>query len=236
MGRLINLIGVRFGELVVVSRAEDRKRNRYWNCVCDCGRPSVVAGVSLTRGRTKTCGHGVNAPKHGHAFTGKHTNEYKTWLAIKQRCFNKNHIAFCHYGGRGITMCQEWKDSFPAFFRDVGPKPSSNHSIDRIDNSKNYEPGNCKWATRSEQMNNTRAVKLVTIDGETKTVTEWCDILGLSKTMVRNRIHIGWTPEKALTTPKKKTGRKPKSTLSNHQSAADATLSARVSSEPRHCH
>lgn len=102
-----------------------------------------------------------------------HIREYATWQNIKRRCLTPGSSHYANYGGRGITVCQEWQVSFEAFYRDMGAKPSPNHSIDRIDNNGNYEPSNCRWATRLEQMNNTRANRRVEIDGRTQTLMEW---------------------------------------------------------------
>lgn len=112
-----------------------------------------------------------------------------------QRCHNPNSPKFHHYGGRGIEVCQRWRESFDAFLEDMGPRPSPEHEIDRIDNDGNYEPGNCRWATRREQMENTRRTRLVTIDGETKCIARWGRELGVST--FKYRINRGESPEDA---------------------------------------
>lgn len=152
--------GARFGRLVVVEYAGKRKGRFHWLCKCDCGGQKVTATSNLTGGGTQSCGclqrerAGPNGSRTTHNLSN--TPEYATWQSIKQRCFNKNNRAWIRYGGRGITMAEEWVDSFESFFEHVGPKPSAKHSIDRIDNDGNYEPGNVRWATSKQQRNNRR--------------------------------------------------------------------------------
>jgi len=209
MGRLNDLTGRVFGALTVLERAPDRKKNRYWKVRCECGCEKIVAGASLTRGATTTCSGHIHRVTHGHTIGGNKSPEYQTWLAIKQRCLNPNSQTSKYYSNRGITMSDHWRNSFEAFFADMGKKPSSKHSIDRIDNDGPYSKDNCRWAVRKEQMSNTRSNRLVTIDGDTKTLTEWCETLGVNKSMVRNRVSLGWDEVKALLTPKNPVGRKP---------------------------
>jgi hypothetical protein len=128
--------------------------------------------------------------------------EYYSWGAIKNRCLNKKNPAYCNYGGRGITMFTDWIDSFESFFSYVGNRPSSKHSIDRIENNGNYEPGNVKWSTKKEQANNRRSSQFFIFMNESKTLSEWSETTGISYDVIRQRINkYGWSIEKALTTP-----------------------------------
>jgi hypothetical protein len=138
-------------------------------------------------------------PNTTHGLSG--SVEYGIWSAIKSRCLNKNHHAYSRYGGRGITVCKQWADSFENFLKDVGRRPSPLHTIERIKNSNGYNPKNIRWATRKEQGRNTRANKLITINGEAKCVSEWCERFNISQQLVSNRVNcLGWDYLKALTT------------------------------------
>lgn len=159
----IDLTGRRFGKLLVIERAgtvtQGTARRALWRAQCDCGKQAVTDGYSLRSGRTKSCGC-LTTSTHG--MFG--TREYQAWTAMKQRCTNPNVKNYRDYGGRGITVCPRWCDSFEAFLEDMGPRPSPTHSLDREDNAGNYEPGNCRWATREQQARNTRASKLTEQD------------------------------------------------------------------------
>lgn len=153
--RVKNIIGEKFGRLTVIAFSHSAKgKQTSWTCSCSCGNTTIVRTGSLRSGGTKSCGCGHY--KHGHATTECSSVEYGCWSAMKQRCYNKKAPVFKNYGGRGITVCKEWLDSFEAFYKHVGPKPSPELSLDRIDNDGNYEPGNCRWATRSQQQGNKR--------------------------------------------------------------------------------
>lgn len=158
--KLNNLVGQRFVRLVVVERAENNSLGQAtWDCQCDCGVRVIVEAHSLRRNLTKSCGclrsesSSVRFYKHGHS--GPKTPEYNTWRGMKSRCNNKHADNFSRYGGRGISVCARWH-TFANFLADVGKKPSSDCTLDRINNGGNYEPGNCRWATKSEQQQNKR--------------------------------------------------------------------------------
>lgn len=127
--------------------------------------------------------------------------EHRAWVHMKQRCTNPKKKEYPHYGGRGISVCQEWAASFMAFYMHVGPRPSPLHSIDRIDVDKGYEPGNVRWATQQEQIDNTRVVRMVTIEGKTQSISAWEREKGLSKGQVRARESSGWSLQDAILTP-----------------------------------
>jgi hypothetical protein len=125
--------------------------------------------------------------------------EYHAWESMRTRCHaGSGSVHYSTYASRGIKVCQEWEDSFEAFYSHIGPRPSSLHSIDRIDNDKGYEPGNVRWATRREQQRNTRRTKRLTINGETKPLGEWADIANLRMTVLYNRIRRHWPPSRLL--------------------------------------
>lgn len=157
---MIDRTGKRYGKLIVISRAANKGAKVQWNVRCDCGNTKTVGATSLQMGLTKSCGclHqvGYNAK---HRMVG--TKEYNTWNGMKQRCFNPNSQFYANYGGRGITVADEWISSFQAFYEHIGPAPSGAHSIDRIDNDGNYEPGNVRWATSFEQVHNRRPRRLL---------------------------------------------------------------------------
>ena len=146
----------RFGRLVAMSRGPNDKYGKStWNCSCDCGNQPTVLANRLQNGKTKSCGcfkHDLHF-KHGQT---RKTSEYKAWDSMIQRTNNPNHPAYKNYGGRGITVCAEWRKSFISFFNYIGKKPLPKLSLDRINNEGNYEPGNVRWATMSEQQRNKR--------------------------------------------------------------------------------
>lgn len=127
-----------------------------------------------------------------------HTPEYQAWNGIRHRCRNPKRADYERYGGRGVTVCDRWYDSFEAFLSDMGKRPSSGHSIERKDNSKGYEPDNCQWATAKDQANNRRSSRMMTLGGITKTVAQWSDETGVPRNTLYHRLDRGWTPEQAI--------------------------------------
>ena len=207
MGTLIDLTGVRFGRLVVSGFAFKNTQGSHWSCFCDCGAESVVRGSHLKSGATKSCGclHAEIAAKVSTKHGMWHSPENNAWYSMKDRCYNEKHKHFKDYGGRGIAICDRWRYSFENFFKDMGPRPSAKHSIDRIDNDGNYESGNCKWATQTEQTNNTRRNLFLVFDGHRLTSAQWAARLGIKPSTLRNRVNYrGWSVEKALTTEVKR--------------------------------
>lgn len=163
-GKFVDLSGRKFKRLLVVERVIVKTNPKTrWLCRCECGKETLVQGIALRIGATKSCGClqrevSLQNIKHGAARKANgHSPEYDAWLSAKQRCFNPKNEAFKNYGGRGITMCDEWKTNFSAFLEHVGPRPNSKLSIDRYPNNDgNYQPGNVRWATRIQQANNRR--------------------------------------------------------------------------------
>jgi hypothetical protein len=165
--RLLNLIGQTFGRLTVVAQVDSDSRGQArWRCSCLCGTPSVIVqAANLRSGNTTSCGcwrrerTSTIASESNVTHGMTHTPEYRTWLAVKARCCNPRSANWAYYGGRGITICDQWRNSFSAFLADMGPRPDG-FSIDRINNDLGYSPENCRWATWSQQSHNNRHTKL----------------------------------------------------------------------------
>ena len=208
MSNLIDLKGQKFGKLTVIERAENKGKNTRWLCLCECGNKTIVHAISLRSGSTKSCGcYKSIAPKLSNTKHGmSHTTTHKIWCDIKSRCFCLNDPAYKNYGGRGITMCDRWKNSFEAFYEDVSKLPHFNEkgfTLDRIDNDGNYEPNNVRWVDRITQGNNKRNNRLISYNGETHTMAEWAKIKGLNYKTLSCRLYDGWDISRALETQKK---------------------------------
>jgi hypothetical protein len=189
-----NRIGQRFTRLVVLDRGTKRD---YWKCQCDCGAVVEVGKSGLLGGRTKSCG----CLRQQHYRRNAEDPQFEArrimralWHAMKRRCDNPKDVAYERYGGRGITVCQRWRDSFEAFFADMGYRPTDQHSIDRIDGNGNYEPDNCRWATAEVQHRNRS--NAVIVDGIT--LEEFARQHGVSPMTLRSRMSQGMTAHEAL--------------------------------------
>ncbi len=190
MKRIQVEIGARFGRLTVVKESRQQAKHRRFQCSCDCGETTIVHLSALRSGVTRSCGclRADTSKRHG----CRQTPEYATWTHVIARCSNRNGTSWKNYGGRGITVCQRWRTSFEAFLADMGPKPSSRHSIERRDNDGNYEPSNCKWATMKEQRRNTRCNVWVEYkSGETRLLMDVAAELGIHPDALKKRIDRG---------------------------------------------
>jgi hypothetical protein len=184
----IDLTGQRFGKLVVIERLFERNGylSAIWVCKCDCGNTSRVLMHNLRSGKTKSCGcamkafsesffenrgkGGLSRKTHGLTFS----REYRIWNGIKTRCYNEKREKYASYGGRGIVMSEEWRESFETFYKDMGPRPSPEHTVERRDNNAGYCKENCYWATREEQNRNKRSNRYYEYNGVRKIITDWC--------------------------------------------------------------
>lgn len=176
---VIDLKNKVFGRVRIVERDSSILGRTYWICICECGNKKSIRGDHLKTGKISSCGclmrevAAVNTIIHG-ATMGGCTQEYIAWRAMKQRCYSKSYHARDRYAGRGIIVCKRWISSFEIFLKDMGPKPSKAHSLDRYPNKNgNYEPGNCRWATVKEQQNNKESVVMIEYNGIKKTLSEW---------------------------------------------------------------
>lgn len=162
-----DITGKRYGRLLAEEFVgRNTKGNALWKCTCDCGAEKIAVLAELNRGKVKSCGCLARelssqrtskiATKHGNCTKANRSSEYDAWRSMKKRCTNPNYKQWADYGGRGITVCKEWLDSFDAFLRDVGHKPEPHLTLDRIDNNGNYEAGNVRWADRTTQSRNRR--------------------------------------------------------------------------------
>lgn len=203
-----DLTGQRFGRLVVIRKDHvARNHNIAWLCKCDCGNYHIATTANLHRGSVKSCGcwyrdyikaGGNNRTTHGKS----KTRLYKAWTQMKQRCYNQHKDGYEDYGGRGITVCEEWRNSFEAFYKwSIANGYTDKLSIDRINVNGNYEPSNCRWATNKEQSNNRRSNIHIEYKGEVKTLKQWAEEKGICEKTLKHRIESGWDIEKAMETP-----------------------------------
>ena len=202
--------GLIFGKLTVVKNLNGvAPAKANWECLCSCGQTTIAVGKRLLNGIKSSCGclrsENSGRRKHGQGSKGKETPEYKTWMNMLSRCGEskciKERNTYKNYKGRGIEVCERWKNSFQNFFDDMGKRPSQAHSIDRKNNNLGYSSENCRWATNKEQCNNRRGNKLITVKGETKTLQEWSELFNIKHSIILKRIMRGWPVEDAIKTP-----------------------------------
>ena len=205
MGTLIKLIGQRFSRLLVLELCTQRTSGgkAKWLCICDCGTKKEIASTSLVSGDTHSCGCMLKETTIARNITHglSHTIEYRIWQGMRNRCYNENNARYYSYGERGITICDRWLNSFENFYADMGHIPSLNHSIDRVDNNGDYEPGNCRWATWEEQANNRRNNVLYNYRGLDYTLAQLSEEFYIKPKTIQMRLIRGSTVEEAIETP-----------------------------------
>lgn len=196
-----DLTGKRFGKLVVKKRADNQNKRTMWLCRCDCGEETIVEAYSLKTGNTSSCGC-LKFESHNATHSLSKTRLYGIYSKMKGRCYNSNDPAYKWYGGRGISICEEWLNNFESFYGwAINNGYSEELSIDRIDVNGNYEPCNCRWATITIQANNRRNTKFLIYHNETKSIAEWSRITGIKYSTIVNRLKLGYTNEECLEMP-----------------------------------
>lgn len=205
MGKFIDITGQVFGRLTVIRLAEERDtlRRFLWHCMCQCGELPIVSGEALKSGNTRSCGclfrevliqrnttHGL-----------RHTPEWHIWAQMIGRCRNPRNKGYKNYGARGITIEDPRWFNFAHFIADMGPRPSRELTLERLNNDRGYYKDNCAWKTRAEQSRNKRNLRWITFRGETKVLTDWANAKGLRPVTLLFRFKRGWSIEKALMTP-----------------------------------
>jgi hypothetical protein len=200
MSRILDLAGVRFGRLTAIERQIDGPKNVKWRCICDCGAEKWIRLSHLRSGATQSCG--CLAVETSAALNTKHgmygTRTYRIWMLMHQRCSNPKSTPYPFYGALGVSVCDAWSD-FAQFLADMGECPSSVHSLDRFPNTEgNYEPSNCRWATKIQQARNTKSNHWIEFKGERKTLAEWSELLDIPYTRIKARLAAGYPPEVAF--------------------------------------
>ena len=205
MGKRLDIkSGERFSRLTIIMEVEPKNNHRHFLCLCDCGNQKVIDIAKLRNGHTKSCGclsiestvqRSVKHKLYSHPL-------YRVWNSMKQRCSNSNVKSFYRYGGRGITVCEAWKDNFKNFYdwaMENGYEEGL--SLDRINNDADYEPSNCRWVTIERQSNNRSNNRYISYEGKTMTLAEWGRETGINTIVIAKRLKRGWNVAKTLTTP-----------------------------------
>lgn len=206
MGKYIDMVGRVYGRLTILERAGVSKQHQIlYRCKCACGEELTAQGDNIRNGVTASCGcyrrevTGNRARTHGK----RNIPEYEVWAGIKDRCLNPRARAYRWYGGRGIKLCKRWRESFTNFYNDMGARPSKYHTIERCDNTKGYNPKNCKWLHRRFQARNKSTTIFVKWKGATRKFCDVCRELKISQQLVYDRIYIlGWKVTRAFLEPK----------------------------------
>lgn len=195
----ISIEGKRFGNLVCIRRTS----NIRVLCRCDCGTQKEILIGNLRQHGTKSCGcMRIESNSKAHITHGlTKSTEYRIWYSMIVRCYSEKHISYRNHGGRGISVCNRWRSNFQNFIDDMGCRPTNKHTLERIDNNSGYSPENCRWATYKEQQNNKRNNVILIHGGESMTITQWGEKLGIGDGIIWKRLKRGWPVKKALFTP-----------------------------------
>lgn len=203
MGAPIDLTGLSFNKLTVLQVSSRTASNggRYWECLCQCGNIVTIRSDTIHSRSTKSCGCSRTAALKARAtHSSSGSPEYGSWLAMKQRCHNPSAAKYYMYGAKGITVCEEWFHSFEKFLSDMGRKPSSRHSIERLDGTQGYTRSNCVWATPEEQASNTKTNRWITFQGRELTLSQWGRETNIPVPTLVNRLDFrGMSVEEAFT-------------------------------------
>lgn len=185
----------KYNLLTIIERTTHTRQGVWYLCKCDCGNTTKVLGSKVIRNEVKSCGCLATAPNKTHGLSS--TTTYKVWVAMRERCSYTANKCYDSYGGRGITVCDRWKDSFENFYADMGVRPEG-LTLDRIDTNGNYEPSNCRWANNETQVASRRDAHTLTINGETKSVASWAKQLGINQATIKYRIKKGLSVDKII--------------------------------------
>ena len=198
MRKVENLVGKRFGRLIVISRNYS-KNSTAWNCLCDCGNTSISWSTSLKGGQAKSCGclqkerTSEVSTTHGNTKNAKDTTEYKSWCGMKYRCSNSKATKYKNYKEKGITVCERWINSFENFLEDMGKAPTTKHTLDRIDPNGNYESTNCRWATQLQQQGNRTNNRWIEHDGKRMILSDWGRFLNVKPEHISYKMRKGFS-------------------------------------------
>lgn len=204
------MIGKKFGRLTILKQdGKDNAGNKRYECLCECGTIKTISGYHIRQGKIQSCGclHKERASaycartKKTHGLSA--TPEYHTWESMKQRCLNPNDKDYVKWGGRGITVCNEWIDSFEQFFADMGPRPDK-HTLDRKDVNGPYTKDNCRWITHKQQQRNKRTNVHITYNNESRCIAEWIELLGIPSSTMHYKLRVGKSLDTIINEHKKK--------------------------------
>lgn len=197
-----DLTGLVYGQLTVLQELPSNGKYTRWLCRCDCGKEKSIISVALRQGTTVSCGcYGrKNSSQRNSTHGMSKSPEYYIWDSMKQRCCNAKSKGFKAYGGKGISLCDEWL-SFDNFFADMGNRPDDKSQIDRIDNNKGYSKENCRWVSMTENCRNKGNNRLITYNNVTKCMSAWAEETGLKRVTIQHRLNAGWSDADAITKP-----------------------------------